>query len=241
MNDFLNVLKDNLVFVAECLAVAAAVTGISVLAEKTFLKKKIVKMRPTRRIATCAMLAAAAGLLMFFEFPVPFIAPSFYEMDLSELPVLIGAFSMGPTAGIVIELVKVLVKLALKGTTTAFVGDFANFFIGCTMIVPASIIYHLKKSRKNAVVSLLTGTAAMTVFGSAFNAVYLIPKYAQLFGMPLESIIAAGAAVNPHITSCASMAIWAVAPFNIIKGAAVSLITMFVYKPLSGIIKGKNA
>lgn len=240
MNEIFQVLKENLVFVLECLVAAAAVIGISILAEKTLLKEKVVKMNGTRRIATCAMLAAAAGLLMFFEFPIPFVAPAFYEMDLSELPVLIGAFSMGPTAGVIIELVKVFVKLVLKGTSTAFVGDFANFFIGCTIIVPASIIYHLKKSRRNAAVSLLCGTVCMTVFGSAFNAVYLIPKYAQLFGMPLDSIIAAGAEINSHITSCASMAIWAVAPFNFIKGVAVSVITMFIYKPLSGIIKGKN-
>ncbi len=240
MTELFQVLKENLVFVLECIAAAAVIIAIALLAEKTLLKGKTVKMTSTRRVATCAMLAAAAGLLQLFEFPIPFIAPGFYEADFSELPVLIGSFSMGPVAGVIIELVKIFVKLVIKGTSTAFVGDFANFFIGCTLVVPASIIYHLKKTRTSAVLSLVLGTVCMAVFGSAFNAVYLIPKFAQIFGVPLDGIIAAGAAINPHITSCASMAVWAVAPFNIIKGAAVSLLTMLVYKPLSGVIRGKN-
>ncbi len=234
-------LKENLSFVLVSLAAAAAIAALSVLAEKTLLKGRLNKMTPTRRTATCAMLAAAAGLLMLFEFPIPFVAPAFYEADLSELPVLIGAFSMGPTAGVIIELVKIFVKLVLKGTTTAYVGDFANFFIGCTLIVPASIVYHLKKNRKTAALSLAAGTLCMAVFGSVFNAVYLIPKFSELYGVPLEAIIQMGAEINPHITSAWSLALWAVAPFNIIKGLGVSLITMFIYKPLSGLIRGHNA
>lgn len=239
MSELLQTLKDNLTFVLVCVIAAAAIIGISVLAEKTLLKGKMVKMSRTRRIATCAMLAAAAGLLHMFDFPLTFFAPTFYELDFSELPVLIGAFSMGPVAGTVIEFVKIMVKLALKGTSTAFVGDFANFFIGCTLVVPASIIYHLNKTRRAAVLGLAAGTVCMAIFGSAFNAVYLIPKFANLYGMPLENIIAMGTKINPRITSCQSMALWAVVPFNIVKGAAVSVMTMLIYKPLSGIIKGK--
>ncbi len=240
MNGLFQTLKENLSFVLVCIVAAAVIIGLALLAERTVLKGKLVKISPTRRTATCAMLAAAAGLLMFFEFPIPIIAPSFYEADLSEIPVLIGAFSMGPVAGAVIELVKVFVKLVLKGTSTAFVGDFANFFIGCTMVVPASIVYHVKKTRKNAVISLALGTVFMAAFGSVFNAVYLIPQFAKLFGVPLDAIIAMGAEINPNITSAWSLALWAVVPFNIIKGAGVSAITMLLYKPMSGIIKGKR-
>ena len=241
MKKLFETLMDNLTFVLACIAVSAAIIGLSLLVEKTLLKGKTVKMSPTRRTATCAMLAAAAGLLMLFEFPIPFIAPPFYEADFSELPVMIGAFTMGPTAGIVIELVKVFVKLVIKSTSTAFVGDFANFFIGCTLVVPASIIYHLKKSQGNAIVSLISGTLFMAIFGSAFNAVYLIPKFAQLYGTPLETIVAMGTEINPLITGKWSLALWAVVPFNILKGIMVSVLTMIIYKPLSGIIKGKRS
>ena len=80
---------------------------------------------------------------MNFEFPLPFLAPSFYQLDFSEIPVLVGAFAMGPIAGILIEVVKVLVHLVTMGTMTAGVGDFANFLFGCTFVVPAGIIYRL--------------------------------------------------------------------------------------------------
>ena len=105
-----------------------------------------------RTIVSVGMLAAIAVVLMLFEFPLPFIAPSFYELDLSEVPILIGAFALGPVAGVMAELVKILLNLAISGTDTAFVGEFANFVMGCAFVVPASLIYQAKKSRKNALI-----------------------------------------------------------------------------------------
>ena len=84
----------------------------------------------TTKLAVTAMLAALSEVLMFFEFPLGFIAPSFYEFDFSEVPVLVGTFSMGPIAGVVIEFVKILVKFLIKGTSTGGVGELANFLIG---------------------------------------------------------------------------------------------------------------
>ena len=45
----------------------------------------------------------------------------------------------------------------------------------------------------------LAGSLVMTVFGTAFNGVYLLPAFSKLFGMPLEAIIAAGAEINGNI------------------------------------------
>ena len=151
---------------------------------------------------------------------------------------LIGSFALGPVAGVTIELCKILLKLVIKGTTTAFVGDFANFIIGCSMIVPAAVIYHKFKSKKSAVVSLVTGTAVMTVFGSLFNAFYLLPAFAQLYGMPLDAIIEMGSAINSSINSVATLVLFAVVPFNILKGALLTILTMLLYKHISPIIKG---
>ena len=108
------------------------------------------KLFTTKNLVLMAMFSALATVLMLLEFPIPFIAPPFYEIDLSEIPVLIGSFIMGPVAGVIMEVVKILLKLLVKGTSTAYVGDFANFFIGCCFVVPASIIYRHKKSKKNA-------------------------------------------------------------------------------------------
>ena len=77
----------------------------------------------------------------------------------------------------------------------------------------------------------------MTVIGTAFNAIYLLPKFAQLFGMPLEAIVGMGTAINPAINSVTTLVVFAVAPLNLLKGSIVSLITLLVYKKLSPILK----
>ena len=93
------------------------------------------------------MLGAIATVLMLFEIPLPF-APSFYEIDFSEVPVLVGCFSMGPLAGALIELVKIILNFVINGTTTAGVGEVANYIIGISLCVPAGIIYKRNKSKK---------------------------------------------------------------------------------------------
>ena len=140
------------------------------------------------------------------------------------------SFYLGPVAGVICELLKIIVKLLLKGTSTMYVGDFANFVVGCTFVLPASIIYHVKKSKKTAIIGMASGTAVMTVFGSLFNAVYLLPKFATIFGMPLEAIIGMGTEVNRAINSVSTLVLFAVVPFNILKGALVSLLTFLLYK-----------
>lgn len=107
-----------------------------------------------RNVVQIGMFGALAAVLMLFEFPLPFIAPPFYELDLSEIPVLIGTFSMGPVAGVLIELIKILVKLMLKGTSTAYVGDAANFVIGCCLLLPAGIIYKKNRTKKGAAIGM---------------------------------------------------------------------------------------
>ena len=168
--------------------------------------------------------------------PVPF-APPFYGLDLSELPVLVGTFAFGPVAGVLIEFCKVVLKVLFKPSSTAFVGELANFVIGCSYLLPASAVYLLHKTRKNAVIAVITGTLCMTVFGTAFNAVYLLPKFAQMFGMPMEAIIAMGTKVNPSIRSVTGLVVMAVAPLNLLKGGLISLITMLIYKKISPILK----
>ena len=173
---------------------------------------------------------------MVIEVPVPF-APPFYGLDLSELPVLIGTFAFGPVAGVLIEFCKIVLKIIFKPTTTAFVGELANFVIGCSFLLPASAVYLLHKTRKNAVIAVTAGTLSMTVFGTAFNGIYLLPKFAQLFGMPLEQIVAMGTQINGSIGNITTFVIFAVAPLNLLKGGLVSVITMFLYKKISPILK----
>jgi len=192
----------------------------------------------TRNMVSIAMLAAVAVVLMLFEFPLPFLPP-FYKIDASELPVIIGAFAMGPWAGVLIELIKVLLNLLLDGTTTAFVGEFANFLIGCSYVVPASIVYYRKKSKKNAIVGLVIGTVACAVVGCLLNAYLLLPAYSKAFHMDIEALVAMGTAANKAIDSMFTFVLFATAPLNILKCGLVSIITMLIYKPISRILKGE--
>ncbi len=192
----------------------------------------------TRNMVSIAMLAAVAVVLMLFEFPLPFLPP-FYKIDGSELPVIIGAFAMGPLAGVVIELLKNLLNLLIDGTTTAFVGEFANFLIGCSYVVPASLVYYHRKSKKNAVLGLVLGTVTCAVVGCLLNAYLLLPAYSKAFHMEIDALIAMGTAANKAIDSMLTFVIFATAPLNILKCSLVSVFTMLIYKPISRILKGE--
>ena len=194
------------------------------------------KLLSVKHVVLMGMFGALGAVLMLFEFPLPFIAPSFYGLDLSEIPVLVGAFSMGPAAGVIIEIVKILVKLVLKPTSTGFVGEFANVCIGCALVLPAAVIYHFNRTKKGAIIGMVVGTICMALVGAVLNALVMLPFYSNF--MPLESIIAAGAEINPAISNVWTFVFLAVAPFNLIKGAVVSLITTLVYKRISIIIHG---
>jgi riboflavin transporter FmnP len=238
MNTFFTNIIDNVTFVLEFLGLVALVVIIAVLAEKLIAKKNKTKGRilTTRKIAMIGMFSAVAGILMLFEVTIPFIAPTFYKIDISELPVLICGFAFGPVAGVLTEFIKIIIKLIFKPTSTAFVGELANFCVGSTMILTATIIYHFKKKKTTAIIGCVVGTLVMSVFGTLFNAVYLLPTFAVMYGMPLESLIAMGTAINSNITGVYTFVAFCVAPINIIKGTAVSILTFALYKPLSPIL-----
>ena len=196
------------------------------------------KIFATKNLVLMAIFSALAAVLMLLEFPLPFIAPSFYEIDLSEIPVLIGSFIMGPVAGVIIEAVKILLTLLIRGTDTAYVGELANFIIGCCFIVPAGVIYKKNKTKKSALIGIATGTMLMAVTGVVINYAILIPFYVKAFGMPLDLILDMGAKINPLISNKWTFVLICVAPFNIVKGIIDSLITALVYKRISTFIKG---
>lgn len=207
---------------------------------KTRTFRKVRMQNKTKTIVEIGMLGAIATVLMLFEFPLPFIAPPFYEIDLSEVPVLVGAFALGPVAGATIELIKILINLLINGTTTAFVGEIGNYILGCAFIMPAAFIYKQKKTKTNALIGMITGTIVMTVFGCFLNAYILLPTYAAAFGMPIDAIVGLGSAINGKITNVMTFVVMAVAPFNIIKGVVVSIFTLLIYKHISPILKGNR-
>ena len=189
----------------------------------------------TRTLVQIGMLSALAIILMQFEIPLPF-APAFYKIDFSEVPVLIGCFSMGPFAGVLIELIKVILNVAIKGTMTMGIGDAANFLIGCAFCVPAALIYQKKRTKSGAVTGMVVGTVIMTILGCVLNAYILLPVYAKAFEMPLDALVSMGTEVNGAITGLMTFVLFAVAPCNLLKGILVSLIVFFVYKKIRQVL-----
>ena len=244
MGSLLSMFGKNIEFVFVALIMIALMYAVAFVSECLIEKKKNVKFSSEKtkinKMVLIAMLSAVSVVLMYFDFPIAFIAPSFYKFDFSVVPVLIGSFMLGPCAGVAIEAVKVILHLCIKGTETAFVGDFANFILGCAYILPASIIYHCHKSRKVAIISLVVGGITLIISGTLLNAFYLLPKYSELYGMPIESFIAMGNKINSSINDIFSFVAIAVAPFNLIKAVADGVITTVLYKYLSVHIKIHN-
>ena len=218
---------NNMGFVAVCFGIIVALFLAAKLSERFLPNPR--RITKARRISIIAICAALAAVLHILDFPLLFLAPEFYKLDFSELPVMLCGFYLGPSAAVACEGLKILLKLLMKGTTTAFVGDFANFAVGCSFVLPAVIIYHTRRKKATAIWGLVTGTLVLTVFGSIFNALYLLPTFAKMF-MPMEAILAAGQAIHSRITSVWSLVLWCVVPLNLIKGVSVSALTMLLYK-----------
>ena len=237
-NNLITSIAENAGYVAVFLLLIVAMFAAAKIAEIIVAKKTGERNSglTTRKVVIIGLFSAISGILMLFEIPV-FFAPSFYKIDLSDLPAIIGAFAFGPMTGVLIEFIKILLNLILNGTTTAFVGELANFVVGCSYVLPASILYLFKKTRKNAMISCAVGTIVITIVGSSLNAFYLLPAFAVLYGMPIDALIGMGTAVNPSITNLSTFVLFAVAPLNLLKGAIITGVTVVVYKKLSPIMK----
>jgi len=191
-----------------------------------------------RSLCLIAILGGLATVFMLFDFPLMFIAPSFYKIDFSEVIVLLGAFALGPVEGVIIELIKIAANTLINGSDTAYVGELANFAIGCALVLPASLIYRFNRTRKGALLGLIAGTLIMAAAGAALNYYVMIPAYVVAFHAPLDAIIGMGAAVNPAITDLKSFVLIATVPFNLLKGAVSSVITLLIYKRVRFVLHG---
>lgn len=200
----------------------------------TITKKHVLT---TRIMASIAILGAVSAILMRIEFALP-IAPSFYRIDVSEVAVLIGGFAYGPVAAILIELMKNLIYVMFGGTSTAFVGEIANFIMGCAFVLPPIFCYQRSKSKTSALLGLGLGIASLAISGALLNYYVLLPMYAVIYQMPLEAMIAMGTVLNPNVNSLFTFVLLMSVPFNLIKGCLVSSLVFISYKKISIILKG---
>lgn len=189
----------------------------------------------TRDMTKIGMLSVIGFILMYFQVPLAFVAPPFMQLDISDLPVLIGAFTMGPVFGIIIAAIKNILALILKGTMTGGVGELSNFIISASFAALSSCVYRKKRTYNGAILSLALGVITMTILAMASNYFVVFPLYGKV--MPMDKIIAMGAAITPRITGLFSMMIYSVLPFNLIKGFTTSAVMMLVYKKVSPLFK----
>lgn len=187
----------------------------------------------TRMLAMTAMLSAVSFLLAFIEIPVP-LSPAFARFDLSDFPALIGAFAFGPAAGLITELLKN--ALQLLSTSTAGVGELANFLMGGAFVFTAGLIYRFHKSKKTAWVACITASFIMGLVAAVVNYFILLPMFQQF--MPIEQVIASFGAFIPFIKTKLDVVLYNAFPFNLLKGLAIGLFTMLSYKKLAPILKG---
>lgn len=187
-----------------------------------------------RYMTVTAMLSAVAFALMFFEFSIPFLVPSFIQMDLSELPALIGAFAMGPWYGVIICLIKNLIHLLI--TTTGGVGELSNFILGAAFVLPAGLIYQRKKIKKNAVIGSVLGAAFMALLSVASNYFIVYPVYTAF--LPMDTILAMYQEILPSADTLLKCLVIFNMPFTFVKGMLSVIITLLIYKHISPIIKG---
>jgi len=189
----------------------------------------------TKWLVKVGMLSAVAFLLQLLEFPLG-IFPAFLQIDFSDVPALLAGFSLGPAAGVVVELIKNILHLLLKNSGTGGVGELANFLIGSAIVVPAALLYKRKHTRRMAINGLIAGTAVMTIVGVLANLYILIPFYSSAFGMPIEAIVAMGTEVNSAVIDLTTLVLYGIVPFNLLKGLMVSILTILIYKRLSPIL-----
>lgn len=175
------------------------------------------------------MMGAVSTVLMMLNFSLPFV-PGFLKFDISELPALFAGFFLGPVSGCSVILVKVLLKLLFQGSDTAYVGEAMNIMGSVCFVLPASLIYRWKHTKKGAVIAMTVSSVLVSIAFIFINAYIAFPLYSKLYGMPMEVIVGMGSAINPMITDVPTLMLFSVFPFNLFKHGVTSFVTYLIYK-----------
>lgn len=188
-----------------------------------------------RKICITAIMSAFATALMYLEISIPII-PSFIKLDFSDLPALITSFAFGPVWGIIVCLIKNLIKLF--NTNTAGIGELANFILSAVFVSIAGLLYKKNKSIKFAIIGSLVGAFMMAAICFPMNYYVVYPIYENF--IPEEVILGMYKAIYPGTKNLMQAIIIFNVPFTFFKGLIVSAITFVIYKKISPLLKGKS-
>ncbi len=173
-------------------------------------------------------------ILMYVSFPL-IIFPNFMKFDFSDVVSLVAGFALGPIYGLLSVFIRNVLHLFI--TSTAGIGELANFLISGTFVFFSTFYYNKKHTKKNAFIGLVIGTFFMIVVGMIINYYVLLPFYSNI--VPLEKIFKM-ASIFIEINSKFIYIIYIVLPFNFIKAFLNGMIVMLVYKKVSVILKDGN-
>lgn len=188
--------------------------------------------------ATVGVLGAVAAILMYLEFPLAFLIPSFVKFDFSDLPALLASFALGPIAGIAVCFIKCLIHVAVS--SSAGVGELANFILGCCFVLPAGIIYKRIKTKKSAFIGSLVGSVVMAAASLPVNYFITYPFYMRAYSLTEETIVSMYRALIPSVKGLPQALLIFNVPFTLAKGLIVSTIVFFTYKRLSPVLHGRK-
>lgn len=189
-----------------------------------------------KNLVLIAMLSTISAVLMLFNFPTP-LAPSFMKMDLSEIPLIIGAFLLGPKASISLVVLKQIIKLIIKPSSTLYIGELSNLIGNLCYVVPASIVYFKLKNKQNAIYGLIIGVIFTSIISTIVNSILVFPLYFKLYGLNEQQIIEMCKSINQNIDSLSKVYLFSVFPFNLFKYGISSIVSFLTYKKISNLIK----
>ena len=187
----------------------------------------------THHLAVAALLAAVAAVLQFIEFSIP-LMPAFIKLDISDLPALLGTFSLGPVYGAAIQLVKNLLHLPFG--SSAGVGELSNFLLGAVFAFIAGMVYKNHKKRSGALWGSVAGAAAMALISLPINYFIVYPAYVVFYEMPLDAIVGMYQAILPAADSLWKCLLIFNVPFTFCKGMIDVGLCFLIYKPLSPLL-----
>lgn len=195
-----------------------------------------------KRMCVIAVLSAVSTILYlpFLRIKLPFIFPEFLELQFSALPALIATFAYGPIVGIIVTILKTLLKMLLVGTTSAYVGDIADFIICASVVLSAGLIYKKVHTRHGANIALFVGTIVWIVVAAAINYFVLVPFYIKLYFLGNEAAFVESCSLIPNININNYRIMYLLGgciPFNLVLATLVSIITLLIYKKLSFMFK----
>lgn len=189
----------------------------------------------TSSMVKISMLSSLGMVLMLLDFPLP-IFPTFLKFDLSDAPAVIGAFAMGPAAGVMIELLKNILKLLVRSNTGG-VGELANFLVGVAYVLPLALFYKKWSNKHGVFWGSVVATISGAIFAGILNYFVFIPAYAVVLGYPVESFISMAAKINSSVVDLRTLVLFAIIPFNLVKGVVVALSGLGLFKALQPLWK----